>query len=117
MTRFTVYVPYIVTLAVRGVEAEDEDDALNKVEGHASLCAYCATELDLSPDANWEDATAEEEMVTDYQRCGAERQPLRIGNQAEQRPRCEARHGHDGPHRAGVLDSDDNPITVRWRDT
>ena len=72
MTRFTVYVPYIVTLAVRGVEAEDEDDALNKVEGHASLwaycserhaslCASCATELDLSPDANWEDATAEEE--------------------------------------------------------
>ena len=97
MTRFTVYVPYIVTLAVRGVEAEDEDDALNKAEGHASLCAYCATELD--------------------QTCGAERQPLWIGNQAEQRPRCEARHGHDGPHRAGVLDSDDNPITVRWRDT
>ena len=72
MTRFTVYVPYIVTLAVHGVEAEDEDDALNKVEGHASLCAYCSerhaslcaycgTELDLSPDANWEDATAEEE--------------------------------------------------------
>ena len=62
MTRFTVYVPYTVTLAVRGVEAEDEDDALNKVEfGHASLCASCATELDLSPDANWEDATAEEE--------------------------------------------------------
>ena len=27
MTRFTVYVPYIVTLAVRGVEAEDEDDS------------------------------------------------------------------------------------------
>ena len=44
-------------------EAEDEDDALNKVEGHASLCASCATELDLSPDANWEDATAEEEMA------------------------------------------------------
>ena len=52
MTRFTVYVPYIVTLAVRGVEAEDEDDALNKVQGHASLCAYCSNELDLSPDAN-----------------------------------------------------------------
>ena len=52
MTRFTVYVPYIVTLAVRGVEAEDEDDALNKVEGHASLCAYCSNELDLFPDAN-----------------------------------------------------------------
>ena len=51
MTRFMVYVPYIVTLAVRSVEAEDEDDALNKVEGHASLCASCATELDLSPDA------------------------------------------------------------------
>ena len=63
MTRFTVYVPYIVTLAVRGVEAEDEDDALNKVEGHASLCASWSTELDLSPDANWEDATAEEEMA------------------------------------------------------
>ena len=63
VTRFTVYVPYIVTLAVRGVEAEDEDDALNKVEGHASLCAYCSDELDLSPDANWEDATAEEEMA------------------------------------------------------
>lgn len=61
MTRFTVYVPYIVTLAVRSVEAEDEDDALNKVEGHASLCASCATEPDLS--ANWEDATAEEEMA------------------------------------------------------
>ena len=56
-------------------------------------------------------------MMTDYRRCCAERQPLWIGNQAEQRPRCEARHGHDGPHRAGVLDSDDNPITVRWRDT
>ena len=55
--------------------------------------------------------------MTDYQTCGAERQPLWIGNQAEQRPRCEARHGHDGPHSAGVLDSDDNPITVRWRDT
>lgn len=41
----------------------DEDDALNKVEGHASLCAYCSNELDLSPDANWEDATAEEETA------------------------------------------------------
>ena len=61
MTRFTVYVPYIVTLAVRGVEAEDEDDALNKVERHASLCAYCSNELDPSPDADWENATAEEE--------------------------------------------------------
>ena len=40
--RFTVYVPYTVTLAVRGVEAEDEDDALNKVQGYASLCAYCS---------------------------------------------------------------------------
>ena len=41
--------------------------------------------------------------MTDYQVCGAERQPLWIGNQAEQRPRCESRHGHDGPHRAGWL--------------
>ena len=63
MTRFTVYVPYIVTLAVRGVEAEDEDDALNKVERHASLCAYCSNELDPSPDADWENATAEEETA------------------------------------------------------
>ena len=63
MTRFTVYVPYIVTLAVRGVEAEDEDDALNKVKSHASLCAYCSNELDRSPDSNWEDAAAEEEMA------------------------------------------------------
>ena len=35
----------------------------NRGEGHASMCASCATELDLSPDANWEDATAEEEMA------------------------------------------------------
>ena len=55
--------------------------------------------------------------MTDPQLCGAQRVPLRIGNQSEQRPRCEARTGHDGPHRAGALDSDGNPITVRWRDT
>ncbi len=63
MARRAGYVARRVTHAVRGGGAQDDDDALNKVEGHASLCAYCSNELDLSPEANWEDATAEEEMA------------------------------------------------------
>ncbi|ROR97823.1 hypothetical protein EDD28_2432 [Salana multivorans] len=47
-------------------------------------------------------------------RCGQRRAPIRVGAQVEQAPTCHLPAGHDGPHAAVILDSDDNPITERW---
>jgi hypothetical protein len=55
---------------------------------------------------------ADPRMLT---RCTATTE-VQIGNQVLQTPRCERRNEHEGPHAAGVLDSDDNPITHRWSD-
>ena len=43
--------------------AHRERERRRRGEGHASVTTVWSTELDLSPDANWEDATAEEEMA------------------------------------------------------
>lgn len=53
-------------------------------------------------------------MTDQHATCGAPRGVVYIGSQRPQWVSCEDRAGHDGPHRAGVLDSDDNPITERW---
>lgn len=46
--------------------------------------------------------------------CGATYSPYRIGNQIEQRLVCFLAPDHTGPHKAIVLDSDDNAITETW---
>lgn len=43
--------------------AHRERERRRRGEGHAAVTTVWSTELDLSPDANWEDATAEEEMA------------------------------------------------------
>ena len=54
-------------------------------------------------------------MTDQYTTCGAPRGVVYIGNQQSQWVSCEARAGHDGPHWAVVIDSDDNTITERWK--
>ena len=46
-----------------GLGAAIRAELTNRGDGHASVTTVWSTELDLSPDANWEDATAEEEMA------------------------------------------------------
>ena len=53
-------------------------------------------------------------MTDQHATCGAPRGVVYIGNQSPQQVNCQSRSGHDGPHAAGVLDSDDNPIIERW---
>ena len=46
-----------------GLGAAIRAELTNRGDGHASVTTVWSTKLDLSPDANWEDATAEEEMA------------------------------------------------------
>ena len=55
---------------------------------------------------------ADPRMLT---RCTATTE-AQIGNQVPQTRQCDRMNEHEGQHAAGVLDSDDNPITYHWSD-
>ena len=59
--KFTVYLPFTITQIIRGVEAEDADDALNQVDPEGTICAHCSQKFDMTGDANWDEAAAEPE--------------------------------------------------------
>lgn len=62
MTRYTVRIPYPAELIVRGVEANDSEDAIDAAADNVpGLCATCSQHYDLALDADWGNATAEVE--------------------------------------------------------
>ena len=59
MNKYTVYVPYPTVRVVRGVMAEDEEAAIDRVQDpFESLCSSCAEYYDLVPDADGDNSYA-----------------------------------------------------------
>ena len=63
MNTYTVYVPHPATLIVRGVVAENEEDAIDNAGNlqFETLCSTCSEHYDISADGDWENADAEED--------------------------------------------------------
>ena len=63
MKTYTVYVPYQAIRTVRGVVAENEEDAIDNAGDlqFETLCSMCSEHYDMFADGDWENASAEEE--------------------------------------------------------
>ena len=63
MNSYSIYVPYQATRIVRGVVAENEEDAIDNVVNleFETLCSTCSEHYDMSADGDWENADAEED--------------------------------------------------------
>ena len=63
MNSYSIYVPYQATRIVRGVVAENEEDAIDNVVDLEveTLCSTCSAHYDISADGDWENADAEED--------------------------------------------------------
>ena len=63
MNSYSIYVPYQATRIVRGVVAENAEDAIDNVVNleFETLCSTCSEHYDISADGDWENADAEED--------------------------------------------------------
>ena len=73
MNRYSIYVPYQATRIVRGVVAENVEDAIDSVVNleFETLCSTCSEHYDISADGDWENADAEEDHTRWTQAVGA----------------------------------------------
>ena len=73
MNSYSIYIPYQATRIVRGVVAENVEDAIDSVVDLEveTLCSTCSEHYDISADGDWENADAEEDHTRWTQAVGA----------------------------------------------
>ena len=61
MNSYSIYIPYQATRIVRGVVAENVEDAIESVVDleFETLCSTCSEHYDISADGDWDNADAE----------------------------------------------------------
>ena len=65
MNSYSIYIPHQATRIVRGVVAENVEDAIDSVVNleFETLCSTCSEHYDISADGDWDSAELEREDV------------------------------------------------------